>query len=156
MMFKLPNSLQIILLMSKKIFALIILVFFNYNVTVKSEESSKFLNQGKKNFEKKKYEEAQIDFEKYIVRYPKDFNGYLYLSKIFKIKKQNDKYEKNLNTVLLLEPKNEEALYMIVLKKLTDGDYDLATKKFETFKQSCKKLCAKKNELNNLIKKSKS
>jgi len=54
-----------------------------------------------------------------------------------------------------LEPKNEDALYMLVSKKLTDGDYDLAKRKFEIKKKSWKKLCDKKIELSNLIKKSK-
>lgn len=156
MTFKLPNNHQITLSMIKKVFILIFLVFLNSNTSANSDESFKFLNEGKKNFEKKKYEEAKVNFEKHIVRNPRDLYGYLYLSKIFKFKKQDDQYEKNLNTVLLLEPKNEEALYMLVYKKLSDGDYDLAKKKFETFKQSCKKLCEKKNELNNLIKKLKS
>jgi len=156
MMFKLQNSHQIILSMNKKIILIAILVFFNTNINVNSGENSKFFNQGKKNFEKKKYEESKIDFEKHLVRNPKDLHSYLYLSKIYKFKKENDEYEKNLNTVLLLEPKNEDALYMLVSKKLADGDYKSAKKNFEIFKQSCKKLCEKKNELNNSIKNSKS
>ena len=102
---------------------------------------------------KKKFDQAKIYFEKNIVRNPKDFRSYLYLSKIYKIKNINDEYEKNLNTTLLLDPKNEEALYMLISKKFNDGDYDLAKKKFEIFKRSCKKLCEKKVELSNLIKK---
>ena len=140
--------------MSKKIIILFVLTFFN-NIGVNSEENSSFFDLGEKIFEKKKFDQAKIYFEKNIVRNPKDFKSYLYLSKIYKIKKVNDEFEKNLNTTLLLEPKNEDALYMIVSKKLTDGDYDLAKKKFEIFKKSCKKLCDKKIELSNLIKKSK-
>ena len=139
--------------MSKKIIILIILIFFNFNIDVHSKENLRFFDQGKKDFEQEKYDEAKINFEKNIVRNPKDFKSYLYLSKIYKIKKINDEYEKNLNTTLLLEPKNEDALYMLVSKKLTDGDYDLAKRKFEIFKKSCKKLCDKKIELSNLIKK---
>jgi len=154
-MFKLPNNHPIILSMSKKIIILFILIFFDNNIEANSKENSRFFDQGKKDFEKGKYDESKINFEKNIVRNPKDFKSYLYLSKIYKIKKINDKYEKNLNTTLLLEPKNEDALYMLVSKKLTDGDYDLAKRKFEIFKKSCKKLCDKKIELSNLIKKSK-
>jgi len=139
--------------MSKKIIFLFILIFFDNNINVNSKENLRFFDQGKKNFEKEKYDQAKLYFEKNLVRNPKDFKSYLYLSKIYKIKKINDEYEKNLNTTLLLEPKNEDALYMLVSKKLTDGDYDLAKKKFEIFKKSCKKLCYKKIELSNLIKK---
>jgi len=141
--------------MSKKIIILLILIFFDNNIYANSKESLKLFDQGKKNFENEKYDQAKLYFEKNLVRNPKDFKSYLYLSKIYKIKKINDEYEKNLNTTLLLEPKNEEALYMLVSKKLTDGDYNLAKKKFEIFKKSCKKLCDKKVELSNLIKKSK-
>ena len=139
--------------MSKKIIFLFILIFFDNNIYANSKESLKLFDQGKKNFENEKYDQAKLYFEKNLVRNPKDFKSYLYLSKIYKIKKINDEYEKNLNTTLLLEPKNEDALYMLVSKKLTDGDYDLAKKKFEIFKKSCKKLCYKKIELSNLIKK---
>jgi len=154
-MFKLLNNHLIILSMSKKIIILLILIFFDNNIYANSKESLKLFDQGKKNFENEKYDQAKLYFEKNLVRNPKDFKSYLYLSKIYKIKKINDEYEKNLNTTLLLEPKNEEALYMLVSKKLTDGDYNLAKKKFEIFKKSCKKLCDKKVELSNLIKKSK-
>jgi tetratricopeptide (TPR) repeat protein len=141
--------------MSKKFIFLFILIFFDNSFNANSKENLKFFNQGKKHFEKEKYDQAKLYFEKNLVRNPKNFKSYLYLSKIYKIKKIDDEYEKNLNTVLLLEPKNEDALYMLVSKKLTDGDYDLAKKKFEIFKKSCKKLCDKKIELSNLIKKSK-
>jgi len=141
--------------MIKKIIILFILIFFGNNINADSKENLRFFDQSKKNFEKEKYDLAKLYFEKNLVRNPKDFKSYLYLSKIYKIKKINDEYEKNLNTTLLLEPKNEEALYMLVSKKLTDGDYNLAKKKFEIFKKSCKKLCDKKVELSNLIKKSK-
>ena len=152
-MFKSLNNRLIIPSMSKKIIILFVLTFFNNNIGVNSEENSSFFDLGEKIFEKKKYDQAKIYFEKNIVRNPKDFRSYLYLSKIYKIKNINDEYEKNLNTTLLLDPKNEEALYMLISKKFNDGDYDLAKKKFEIFKRSCKKLCEKKVELSNLIKK---
>ena len=60
------------------------------------------------------------------------------------------------NNVLLLEPKNEEALYLIILKKIDDADYEVANSKYELFKKECASLCSKKNELNQLLNKSKS
>ena len=33
---------------------------------------------------------------------------------------------------------------MLITKKIIDGDYNLAKKKFDIFNQSCKKLCEKK------------
>ncbi len=40
---------------------------------------------------------------------PKNSEGFLYLAKIFKELKNINEEEKNLNTVLLLDPKNDEA-----------------------------------------------
>jgi len=57
---------------------------------------------------------------------------------------------------LLLEPKNEEALYYLIIKKINDGDYDLAKKKIEIFSSSCNKMCEKNSELMELINKFKS
>ena len=138
-MFKLQNNRQITRSMNKKFIIIVILIFVTFSANTK--ENSKYFEKGTKNF------------EKHIVRDPKDSKSYLYLSKIYKVKKLDDEYEKNLNTTLLLDPKNEEALYMLISKKLKDGDFDLAKKKFEIFKSSCKKLCEKKVELSNLIKK---
>ena len=44
--------------------------------------------------------------------------SYLYLSKIFKNLKNKDLEEQNLNTVILLNPKNEEAIYNLAKLKL--------------------------------------
>ena len=59
---------------------------------------------------KKKYDLAKFKFEKDIVFNPKNENSYLYLAKIYKFKKDDNQEEKNLNTVILLNPKNEEAI----------------------------------------------
>lgn len=151
-MFKSPNNHPIIQSMSKKI---IIIILMFIALSVNSKEKSKFYEEGVKNFDRKLYEKAIIDFEKNIVRNPKDIRSYLYLSKIYKYKKNNDEFEKNLNTTLLLDPKNEEALYLLISKKISDGDYDIAQKKLQIFNQSCKTLCKKTNELSQSLKKPK-
>lgn len=139
--------------MNKKFIIIVILIFVTFSANTK--ENSKYYEKGIKNFESKLYEIAKSNFEKNIVRNPKDVQSYLYLSKIYKIKKKNDEFEKNLNTVLLLEPKNEEALYLFISKKINDGDYEIAQKKLQIFNQYCKTLCDKKFQLNKLVKKSK-
>ena len=58
----------------------------------------------------KKYNLAQFKFEQDIVFNPKNENSYLYLAKIYNFKKNDNLEEKNLNTVILLNPKNEEAI----------------------------------------------
>ena len=95
-------------------------------------------------------------FEKDIVRNRKNIKSYLFLAKIHKEKKNNQEFEKYLKTVLILDPKNEEALYLLITKKIKDADYDFAREKYEIFSKYCSKLCSKKNEIDRLIKKSKS
>jgi len=80
----------------------------------------------------------------------------LYLAKIHNIKKNNPEFEKNLNTVLLLDPKNEEALYLLIKKKIKDADYDIAKSKYDLFKKICSNMCLKKEEIKKLLKKNKS
>ena len=133
---------------------LVILLF--YQTTSFSNEKSKFFEIGKEKYAEKKFEEAKFNFQKDIVRNTKNTKSYLYLAKIFKELNDENEFEKNLNNVLLLEPKNEEALYLIILKKIDDADYEVANSKYELFKKVCASLCLKKDELNQLLNKSKS
>ena len=57
---------------------------------------------------------AKFKFEQDIVFNPKNEKSYLYLSKIFNKLKKKELEEKNLNTVLLINPKNEEATYNLL------------------------------------------
>ena len=73
-------------------------------------------------------------FEKDIVFNPRSENSYLYLAKIFKKNENDEQEEKNLDTVLLLNPKNDEAMYLLTLLKIKQSDYNGARdliKKFE-------------------------
>ena len=49
--------------------------------------------------------------------------SYLYLSKIFKNLDKKNLEEQNLNSVILLNPKNEEAIYYLARLKLENSDY---------------------------------
>ena len=49
--------------------------------------------------------------------------SYLYLSKIFKNLDNKNLEEQNLNTVILINPKNEEAIYNLAKLKLEASDY---------------------------------
>ena len=57
-------------------------------------------------------------FEKDIVYNPKSENSYLYLAKIFSENGNEDEQEINLNNVLLLNPQNDEAIYMLIILKI--------------------------------------
>ncbi|MBL61551.1 MAG: hypothetical protein CMI85_05445 [Candidatus Pelagibacter sp.] len=138
-----------------KIFITVIILYF-FTSLVHANQYSKYYNLGIKYYNNNNLEIAKFNFEKDIVRNTKNLNSYLYLAKIFKKKNNRDEFEKNLKTVLLLDPKNEEALYFIIIKKYKDGDYNYAEEKFNIFKKSCVKLCKKKLELSELINKPKS
>ena len=68
--------------------------------------------EGKKLFDLKKYKDSKFKFEKDIVFNPKNENSYLYLAKIFNKEENIELEENNLNTVVILNPKNEEAVYL--------------------------------------------
>ena len=71
----------------------------------------------------KKFNEAKFKFEQDIVFNPKSEMSYLFLSKIFNNLNKKELEEQNLNTVILLNPENEEAIYNLAKLKLDTSDY---------------------------------
>ena len=53
---------------------------------------------------------------------------------------------KNINTVLLLEPKNEEAIYMLIKIQLKKSNYLKVKDLSKIFIKNCKNLCEKINQ----------
>ena len=108
-------------------------------------------------FNKNKFEEAKFKFEQDIVYNPKNELSYLYLSKIFNKKENIFLEEQNLNTVILLNPKNEEAVYSLAKLKLASSDYKKSKELNKKLKSLCIKLCDQsdklKIEIENLSKK---
>ena len=102
-----------------KIFKLIfiIILFFSFNTQVFSKEN--FFNKALKLYEKKKFEDARFLFERNIVFNPKDADSYLYLAKIYNHEENQRKEEFNLETALLIEPDNEEAILTVSYTHLT-------------------------------------
>tara|TARA_Y100000992_G_C21263375_1_gene492520 strand:- start:1412 stop:1834 length:423 start_codon:yes stop_codon:yes gene_type:complete len=103
--------------------------------------------KGKKFFNEKKYDLAKFKFEQDIVFNPKNEISYLYLAKIYNFKKDDNQEEKNLNTVILLNPKNEEAIFNLALLKIRKSNYKETEKLIKNFKDICKKLCQKETDL---------
>ena len=91
----------------------------------------------------KKYDLAKFKFEQDIVFNPKNENSYLYLAKIYKFKKQAKLEEKNLNTVILLNPKNEQAIYNLALLKIKKSNYDETKRLIKDFKKFVKNFVKK-------------
>ena len=104
-----------------------------------------------------KFEEAQFKFEQDIVYNPKNELSYLYLSKIFNNLEKKELEEQNLKTVILLNPKNEEAIYQLARLKLESSDYKKSKELNNRLTNLCKKFCEKsqklKIEIENLSKK---
>ena len=111
-----------------------------------------YFSEGENLFFKKSLKKSKFKFEKDIVFNPKNEKSYLYLEKIYKLEK-NDKFEeKNLNTVILLNPKNEEATYLLALLKLKQSNYEKSKKLIKIYKKVCKNICGKEKELSEKLK----
>ena len=124
--------------------AFIVLFFINTNVI--SKESSYFI-EGMKYFENKEFDKSKIFFERDLVYNPKSEKSYLYLAKIFEKKENTEEEEINLKNVLLINPKNDEAIYMLTLIKIDQSDYNGAEDLINTFTLVCKSFCSKKKEI---------
>jgi tetratricopeptide (TPR) repeat protein len=127
---------------------LIFLITLNFSNSILADE--KFFEKGKQKYKEKKYDDSKFLLQQSIVFDPKDAKSYLYLAKIYNHEKNRKEEEKNVNTVLLLEPKNEEAIYMLMEIELKKSNYMKVKNLSETFLKICIELCDK----NNLILKS--
>ena len=129
----------------KKILKLVAIFFISINLVSSVLAESSFFEKGKIKYNEKKYEESKFLFQRSIVFNPKDQNSYLYLAKIYKFEDNNREEEKNINTVLLLDPKNEEANYILMEIEIKKSNYSKVNDLIENFSNICDKLCDKKN-----------
>ena len=113
-----------------------------------------YFNQGLILYKKNDLEKAKFKFEQDLVFNPKNEQSYLYLSKIFNTQNKKKLEEQNLNTVILLDPKNEEAVYNLAKLKLEESDYNESKKMIENLLKFCKNYCQKSSELKIQIEKS--
>ena len=128
---------------------LIILMALLLTISTSEAANTKisYYEKGKKLFDNKKFLDSKFYFEKDIVFNPKSENSYLYLAKIFKKQKKDNLEENNLNTVLLLNPKNEEAIYLLTIYNINKSNFLKAKELILTMTFVCEKLCSTKNEL---------
>ena len=118
---------------------------------------SEYFETGIDLYNKNKLEDAKFKFEQDIVFNPKSELSYLYLSKIYNKHEKTILEEQNLNTVILLNPKNEEAIYYLAKLKLASSDYKKSKELNKRLKSICNNLCSEsdklKIEIENLSKK---
>ena len=132
--------------MPKK-FKLISTIFILINFSNLSFSFENFFIEGKKKYDEKKFEDSKFLLQRNIIYNPKDANSYLYLAKIFNIEENEKEELKNLNTTLLLESNNEEAMYMLINIKLKKSNYSEVKNLLEDFLVVCEKLCKKEKKI---------
>ena len=132
-----------------KLIGLILLIAF---FSSKSFSKENFFNEALEFFKKEKYENARFLFERNIVFNPKDANSYLYLAKIYNKEDNQRKEEYNLETTLLIEPNNEEALLMLIKIALEKSNYQKVKDLSDTFVKVCKILCDENKDVQDSLK----
>tara|TARA_B100001057_G_scaffold421887_1_gene443093 strand:- start:701 stop:1138 length:438 start_codon:yes stop_codon:yes gene_type:complete len=122
-------------------------IFFFLNLTEFAFTKENFFDEGIKLFQNKKYDDAKFLFERSIVFDPKHANSYLYLAKIYKEQKDQKKEEKNLETTLLIDPVNEEAILMLMEIGIKKTNYSKVKELSERFTKVCKNLCKENKKI---------
>ena len=119
-----------------------ILTLFSFCINAEANNNN-FFNEAKDLFEKEQYQESKFLFHRNIVYNPKDSESYLYLAKIFKIEEDIRQEEKNIKTTLLLDPKNEEAMFLLIDIELERSNFSKANELSKDFKKICVEMCEK-------------
>ena len=133
-----------------KIFILIIL-FFGIAFSSIAEKNN-FFDEAKMLFEEEKYEESKFLFQRNIVYNPKNAESYLYLAKIFDLEENKSEQEKYINSTLLLEPKNEEAMYLLIDIELKRSNFSKVKELKKDFNKICLTMCEKLALINSRLK----
>ena len=118
--------------MTKFVLFFRLIIFISLTISVFAKEN--FFKEAKVLFDQGKIEESKFLFQRNIVFNPKDSKSYLYLAKIYAIEENEFEEEKNINTTLLLEPDNEEAMYMLIDMKLEKSDIQMVEELRDKFK----------------------
>ena len=130
---------------------LIFCLFFGLSFSTFAKEKN-FFDEAKKLYEEEKFEESKFLFQRNIVYNPKHAKSYLYLAKIYKKEEDNSEEEKNINTTLLLEPRNEEAMYLLIEIEIDRSNFSKVSELKNDFKKICSSLCDKLSSIDNRLK----
>ena len=135
-----------------KFFKLLCFVYVIITSSTLLYSSENFFDEAVIMYQNEKYEEAQFMFERNIVYNPKDAKTYLYLAKIYNYEENQRQEENNLETVLLIEPDNEEALLMLMKIALKKSNYSKVKDLSQTFIKVCNKLCNENDQIQDTLK----
>ena len=133
--------------MKKTIFLFKIIILYILLISNVSSLKSNYFDEGKLLFEKKDFDNSKIFFERDLVFNPRSEMSYLYLAKIFNKKENDQEEEMNLKNVLLLNPQNDEAIFMLIILNIKQSDYEGAKGLIKNFDLVCKDFCWKKPEI---------
>ena len=132
-------------------YLILLLTFFLFSTVSKANENNYF-NEAKDLFDKEKYKDSKFLFHRNIVYNPKDSESYLYLAKIFKIEEDQRQEEKNIKTTLLLDPQNEEAMFLLIDMELDRSNFSKADELSKDFKKICVEMCEKISSIESRLK----
>ena len=131
--------------MKKSIFYILLFyLFFN----IEGETKENFFEKAKSKYNEKEMEDSKFLFQRNIVFNPKDAKSYLYLAKIYNFEKNEREELKNLKTTLLLDPDNEEAMYMLISIELEKSNFFEVKNLTKKFNVICLTLCEKVKSIN--------
>ena len=127
---------------------LLLCIFISTEVYAKEN----FFDEAKNKYDEKKLEDSKFLFQRNIVFNPKDAKSYLYLAKIYNSEENERKEIKYLKTTLLLEPDNEEAMYMLIDIELKKSNFSEVKKLTKNFIIICSTFCDKTKSINERLK----
>jgi len=127
------------------------IIFFTLCFSTFAQKNN-FFDEAKMLFEEEKYEESKFLFQRNIVYNPKNADSYLYLSKIYDLEENKIEQEKYINSTLLLEPKNEEAMYLLIDIELKRSNFIKVEELKKNFKNICLIMCEKLALINSRLK----
>ena len=133
----------------KKLF--IFIIFFGLCFSTFAQKNN-FFDEAKMLFDEEKYEESKFLFQRNIVYNPKNAQSYLYLAKIFDLEENKTEQEKYINSTLLLEPKNEEAMYLLIDIELKRSNFSKVEELKKNFEKICLSMCEKLASINSRLK----
>ena len=125
-----------------------ILTIFFFLFTTAISENEHYFSEAKELFDKGKYKESKFLLQRSIVFNPKHSKSYLYLAKIFNVEENESEEIKNLNSTLLLEPKNEEATFLLIEIELSRSNFSEVKQLRNNLKEICILLCEKISSIN--------
>ena len=134
----------------KKLFISILLLCIFTSTKIYAKEN--FFDEAKNKYDKKQLEDSKFLFQRNIVFNPKHAKSYLYLAKIYSSEENEKEEVKCLKKTLLLEPENEEALYMLIDIELKKSNFSEVKKLTKNFKIICSTFCDKTKSINERLK----